>query len=296
MSTSIGFIGLGVMGQPMALNLVRAGTLLVVWNRSEHRVGALRAAGALVAASPTDVFAQTRVVLLMLAGTSAIDSALGRGTPQFARNVAGHTIVHLGTTAPAYSRSLEADIQAAGGSYVEAPVSGSRTPAEDGELIGMLAGDPASVDRVRPHLEPMCRETIPCGPVPNALLMKLAVNLYLITTVTGLVEAVHFAEAHLLDTTAFVTILDAGPMASSVSRLKARKLIDRNFDVQAAVADVYANNAQVIAEAASLAGVASPLLDTCASLYGEAVRLGGGQLDMVAVLRAFEARSALLRD
>src|SRR6267154_1387603 len=93
------------------------------------------------------------------------------------------------STSPAYSRELEADIRSVGGHYVEAPVSGSRKPAEAGQLVAMLAGDADAIADVRPLLTPMCRETMICGPVPNALLMKLSVNLFLISLVTGLAEA-----------------------------------------------------------------------------------------------------------
>ena len=286
----VGFIGLGVMGQPMSLNLAHAGTPLVVWNRSADKSDALRAAGATVVTSPADVFKQARVVILMLADGAAIDSILGRGTPDFSANVAQHTLVHMGTTSPGYSRGLEADVRAAGGSYVEAPVSGSRKPAEVGQLVAMLAGEPATVEAVRPLLQPMCQETIMCGPVPNALLMKLSVNLFLITMVTGLAEAVHFADRHGLDMKQFLAVLDAGPMASSVSRVKALKLVARDFAVQASISDVLKNN-RLVAEAARESALASPLLDVCHALYGETVALGHGQSDMVAVLRAIEART-----
>jgi 3-hydroxyisobutyrate dehydrogenase len=286
----IGFIGLGVMGQPMALNLARAGTALVVWNRSADRSEPLRAAGARVAASPADIFRQTRVVILMLASDAAIDAVLGRGTPDFAETVAQHVIVHMGTTSADYSRGLEADIRAAGGLYVEAPVSGSRKPAEAGQLVAMLAGERAAVEEVRPLLQPMCHETIVCGPVPTALLMKLSVNLFLITMVTGLAEAVHFADRHGLDMQQFLAVLDAGPMASGVSRVKAPKLVARDFAVQAAISDVLKNN-RLIAEAARESNLASPLLDVCHALYGETMALGHGQSDVVAVLRAIEART-----
>ncbi|MET0415209.1 MAG: NAD(P)-binding domain-containing protein, partial [Actinoplanes sp.] len=119
----VGFLGLGVMGGPMAANLAKAGTDLVVWTRSpavDAPPGAARAANA------AEVFALAGVVFLMLANGDAIDSVLGRGGPRFARQVAGRTIVHMGTTAPEYSAGLGRDIAAAGGRYVEAPVSGSR--------------------------------------------------------------------------------------------------------------------------------------------------------------------------
>lgn len=287
----IGFIGLGVMGQPMALNLARAGTRLVVWNRSAERSEPLRAAGAIVATNPSDVFRQTRVVIVMLADGDAIDAILARGTPQFSDNVAEHTIVHMGTTSPDYSRGLEAAIRSAGGHYVECPVSGSRKPAEAGELVAMLAGEEADIAQVRPLLEPMCRQTVVCGPVPSGLLMKLAVNLFLITTVTGLAEATHFAERQGLDMQQFRAIADAGQMASSISQVKLLKLVTRDFDVQASISDVLKNN-RLIAEAAREAGVASPLLDVCYALFGETLALGHGKLDMAAVVHALEARTA----
>ncbi len=284
----LGFLGLGVMGQPMALNLARAGTPLVVWNRTPGRCEPLREAGAAVAAGPDEVFAAAGTVLMMLADEPAIDTVLGRGTPSFAARVAGHTVVHMGTTAPGYSRDLAAEVVAAGGRYVEAPVSGSRIPAARGELVAMLAGDAA--EEVRPLLAPMCLETVVCGPVPNALLMKLAVNLYLITMVTGLAEAVHFADRHGLDMDLFRSVLDAGPMASGVSRVKAAKLVAGDLDVQASITNVLENN-RLVAEAARGAGLASPLLDACHALYREAAALGHGPSDMVAVLRAIEART-----
>ncbi|WP_329095699.1 NAD(P)-dependent oxidoreductase [Actinomadura citrea] len=289
--SDVGFLGLGVMGRPMALNLVRAGTGLVVWNRTAAKGESLRAAGATVAADPADVFRRTRVVFLMLADGPAIDATLGRGTPGFAANVRGRIVVHMGTTSPEYSRGLEAEIQAAGGRYVEAPVSGSRGPAESGELIAMLAGEPAAVDAVRSLIAPLCGEVFVCGPVPQALQTKLAVNLYLITMVTGLAEAFHFAERHGLDGRRLLEVLDAGPMASTVSRAKARKLLDRDFAVQASIVNVLDNN-RLIAEAARAARLASPLLDVCHALYGETVALGHGEADMAAVVRALEARTA----
>ncbi|MDN3266986.1 NAD(P)-dependent oxidoreductase [Streptomyces sp. MA15] len=286
----VGFIGLGVMGRPMALNLARAGTPLVVWNRTPGRCAPLREAGAEVAGSPAEVFARAETVLLMLADEAAVDAVLGRGTPGFAARVAGRTVVHMGTTSAEYSAALEEDVRVAGGAYAEVPVSGSRVPAEQGRLVAMLAGDDSALASVRPLLAPMCRESFVCGPVPNALLMKLAVNLFLITQVTGLTEAFHFADRHGLDRARFLDVLDAGPMASSVSRMKAPKLLARDFAVQAAAADVLKNN-RLIAEAARTAGVASPLLDVCHALFEETVAGGHGSEDMVAVLRALEART-----
>lgn len=287
---AIGFIGLGIMGQPMARNLARAGTDLLVWNRSSERCAPLAELGASVVQDRDTVFKRCRIVLLMLFDGAAIDAVLSRGEPAFARRVAGRVIVQMGTPSPHYSRALDADIRAAGGTYVEAPVSGSLKPAEAGKLVGMLAGDPEAVAEVRPLLARMCRETFACGAVPNALLMKIAINAFLIPMVAGLAEAFHFADRHGLDTKLLQAILDAGPMANDVSRGKSAKLAARDFSVQSAITDVL-KNAKLTQEAAKARNLASPLLDACVSLYGEAIAQGHGDLDMAAVVRALEARS-----
>jgi 3-hydroxyisobutyrate dehydrogenase len=227
----------------------------------------------------------------MLATDVAIDAVLQRGTPAFASLVAGRTLVHMGTTAPDYSRALESDVLSAGGAYVEAPVSGSRVPAEAGELVAMLAGAAETVETVQPLLQPLCRDAIVCGAVPNALLMKLAVNIFLISTVTGLAEAANFAASHGLDMQLFKRIADGGQMASGISRLKSAKLAEGDFSPQAAISDVLKNN-QLVVEAARRLGIASPLLDVCRALYAETEEMGLGGLDMAAVIKAIAARAA----
>ncbi|NWA25343.1 NAD(P)-dependent oxidoreductase [Pseudomonas gingeri] len=289
MSRAVGFIGLGVMGTPMAANLARAGTPLVAWSRSGDRDDTLRRAGAQIAASSGEVFDRCHTVILMLANDQAIDAVLGRGQPDFAARVAGHVIVNMGTHSAEFSRALADDIQAAGGRYVEAPVSGSRKPAETGQLVVMLAGEPEDVSAVRELVQPLCRESFICGAVPQAITMKLSVNLFLITLVTGLAESVHFAGQQGIDLSLFADVLNAGPMASDVSRIKLGKLVAQDFSVQAAISDVLKNN-RLVAQAARTAGIASPLLDVCHALYGETEALGQGASDMVAVIHAIEQR------
>jgi 3-hydroxyisobutyrate dehydrogenase len=111
----IGFIGLGTMGEAMALTLVKAGTRLLVWNRTRAKAEILAAAGADVAREAADVFAHSATVFLMLVDGGAIDTVLDRGGTGFAARVTGRTVVHMGTTSPAYSHELEADIRSVGG-------------------------------------------------------------------------------------------------------------------------------------------------------------------------------------
>ncbi|MCB8877853.1 NAD(P)-dependent oxidoreductase [Acidisoma silvae] len=292
-TTTIGFIGLGTMGEPMAMNLAQAGVRLLVWNRSNAKCARLASAGAAIAASLDELFARCETIVLMLADGAAIDAVLDRIGVAFASRVHGHLIVNMGTVPPAYSAALAAEIAAVGGRYVEAPVSGSRQPAEAGQLVAMVAGMPEDVTSVLELVGPMCSKCFACGAVPGALAMKLAVNTFLITMVTGLVEAAHFAGRHGLDLGQLVAVLNAGPMASEVSRTKSAKLLAQDFSRHAGISDVLKNN-RLIIDAAREANAASPLMDACLALYGEVEDMGLVGDDMVAVIRAFERRSGAL--
>ncbi|HET9650259.1 MAG TPA: NAD(P)-dependent oxidoreductase [Microlunatus sp.] len=287
----IGFVGLGVMGRPMALNLVLAGLPVLVWTRTTAKTEPLRAAGAEVAAEVDEVFERARTVILMLADADAVDTVLDRSGPAFSRRVAGRVIVPMGTTSPTWSEQLGASIRAAGGRHVEAPVSGSRVPAENGRLVAMVAGDRSAVPSVMSLIAPLCAQVVDCGLAPQALTTKLAVNLFLITMVAGLAESYHFAVQHGIDLEAFRAVLDAGPMASEVSRIKLAKLAQRDFAVQAAIADVHYNS-RLVSEEARRHRVAAPLLDVARGLFGETEDLGLGRADMAAVVAALERRTA----
>ncbi|UGV28502.1 NAD(P)-dependent oxidoreductase [Rhodopseudomonas boonkerdii] len=288
----VGFIGLGSMGEPMAINLCVSGVPLLVWNRTISKCESLEAGGAMTARTLEDVFVRSDIIFLMLSDHRAIDDVLSRDNVDFARRVRGKVIVNTSTVLPSYSAALEESVRDAGGSYIEAPVSGSRKPAEAGQLVAMLSGDAGQIERIRHLFRPMCRETFNCGEVPGALKMKLAVNLFLITMVTGLAEATHFARQLGLDLEKFISIVDAGPMASDVSRVKIRKLANEDFARQAGITDVLKNN-WLVATTAREAGIASPLLDMCYDLYRETESSGFSELDMVAVVKAIARRDQM---
>jgi 3-hydroxyisobutyrate dehydrogenase len=287
---SVGFIGLGVMGEPMAQNLLRAETPLLVWNRTPAKARALEAAGAAVAPDTAAVFARSEVVILMVTDGEAADAVLGRGTPEFAARVSGRTIVHMSNTPPEYSQDLESDVRAVGGCYVEAPVLGSRLPAEAGELVAMLAGDQDAVEAVRPLLAPVCREMIFCGPVPSGHVMKLSTNVCLVSVLAGLAEAVEFARRYGVDMAKFVQILGTSQMSSPILRVKALKMADEDFSVQGSIA-LLQTSTELTTAAAAAAGIATPLLDASRELLGEAIDLGLGDADVAALVKVFQARS-----
>ncbi|WMJ69268.1 NAD(P)-dependent oxidoreductase [Stenotrophomonas sp. 24(2023)] len=291
----IGFIGLGVMGTPMAIQLAKAGNAVLAWSRSSHNDAAVQAAGVRIAGSLDTVFEQCTTVVLMLANDAAIDSVLGRQSPAFAPRVRGRRLVNMGTSSATYALALAREVDANGGRYVEAPVSGSRVQAENAQLVILLAGAADDIAQVTPLLAPLGRQCVACGEVPAALRMKLSVNLYLITLVTGLAEAAHLAESQGIALERFAEVLNAGPMASDVSRIKLDKMVRGDYAVQASIADVF-KNSQLVAGAAREAGMQAPLIAASDALFARTLAMGLGGQDMAAVLEAVRARWAAPMD
>lgn len=275
----------------MAANLLRAGIPLCVYNRSPEPCEALASAGAEIATSAAHLFARCETVVLMLPDDDSADTVLGRDSADFASRVAGRLIINMGTHSPDYSRALSRDIAALGGRFVEAPVSGSRGPAETGELVAMVAGAPDAVADARPLIAPMCREQIHVGDVPRAMAMKLAVNLYLISSVTALAEATRLATASGLDLDQFARVITAGPLGSSMATTKLDKMVRRDFAPQAAVRDVL-KNARLVASAAERLGTEAPLLRESLARFQAIQSMGSGTLDMAAILISYEAEPA----
>jgi 3-hydroxyisobutyrate dehydrogenase len=280
------------MGQPMALNLQRAGIPLTVWNRTPARCAPLVEAGAAQASSPDALFLSSATIILMLADEKSTDVVLGRNGDGFARRVSGRRIVAMGTNSPSWSAQLERDLLAAGAEYIEAPVSGSRQPAIDGRLVAMIASasEAARLDLAK-LLSPICSRTFDAGLVPTALHLKISVNLYLITMVAGLAEAASLAKRLGVDWPLLKSVLDAGPMASDVSRMKMEKLVADDFTVQASIRDVLMN-CRLVADAAQGSGFDATLLARSLQLFERAMRDGLGNLDMIGVIRAMEGSFA----
>ena len=284
---SVGFAGIGIMGAPMAARLLGAGVPLTVWSRRQEACAELVSRGAAHAADPDELFAASDTVILMLRDEAATDAVLGRGTPAFVRRVAGRRVVVMGTNSPAYSTALDVEVRAAGGRYVEAPVSGSRVPAEQGRLVLMLAGaDAADLAETAELLAPLGVAAVPCGEVPGALRTKLAVNHYMMAMVASLAESITTARAAGIDLDAMLRVLEASPMDSEIGRVKGAKLVVGDESPQAAVADVV-KNCRLSLDAAHTAGATTPILDLVASLYERTADAGHADADMVAVARLF---------
>ena len=284
----VGFIGLGDMGVPMATQLADAGLNPLIWSRSPESGEDVVARGAERAGSVDEVFELCDRVVFMLAHDRAMDEVLSRGTPDFDRKVKNVTLIHMGTTAPGYSEALSRDVIAAGGRYAEVPVSGSTGPAATGQLVAMAAGSEdvlASIDDVIRH---MCRAVIPCGTVPKALQMKLAVNTYLGGLVAGLFEAFNLAQSADLDLTTFATVLEAGPMNCDLMRMKLPKLLEQDYAPQGSIRQA-CNNMQMIVNEGERVGASTPVSAVILELVLDASARGWDDQDMIAITKVLEA-------
>lgn len=287
----IGMAGLGTMGSPMAARFIAGGVDVLLWNRDPAKLEVLRAGGTRIATSPAHLVGDCDVILMMLANDHATDEVLGLHATKGNVDLSCKLIVNMGTGSPERSVEREASVAAAGGTYIEAPVSGSRVPAEMGQLVAMVAGgrrDQRAV--VEDLIAPLCRASFDAGSVPGALNLKLAVNLFLIATVAGLAEAFHFGGQLGVDRRLLRDVLAASPMASAVSIGKANKMVDQDFAVQAAISDVHMN-CRLVADAADRAGASTPLLANSLTLFAERDRSGDGALDMASVVRSFKVRA-----
>lgn len=289
---TIGVIGLGVMGEPIARNLLAAGFELAVFNRSYAKAERFRD-DAVVTGSARDVFQVSDAVILIVPGEHEIDDVLERSGGVVRAPVKDRIVINMATVAPDYSERLAADVAAAGGRYVEAPVSGSRRPAEARQLVILAAAaDDAVVDEVQPLFSAIGKITLRCGTPPSAMRMKLANNLLLITLMAGFTEAVHFARGIGVDLERFADMVLAGPMANDLFRGKARKLLDRDFAPEAAIKHVHKDIRLICAEAGRV-GIHAPIASTQASLFAAAVEIGLAEDDAVGVLNVLEDRSVV---
>ncbi|KAI8945294.1 hypothetical protein F4801DRAFT_138742 [Xylaria longipes] len=281
----IGFLGLGTMGTPMALNLGRHFPV-TVWNRSSSKYAPLTEAGAKVGATPSQMAQESDIIFIMLFDAAAIEDILD----DLKTSLAGKTVVNTSSVPEEFSHYLAGEVSRAGGEFVEMPVSGSKLPAEQGQLVGMLGGAAQVVERLRPVLEPITCAAVHCGPIGYGLRTKYAVNLYVTALAVGLAESMNLAAAQGIDLAVLGEVLNAGPAASAYARNKITKITTEDWSPQAATKDCY-NSSKLICQAVEASGARSPLIQTCRSLYKEATDAGYGEEDMIAIIKTLSQSS-----
>ncbi|KAL6238624.1 hypothetical protein BDW75DRAFT_237297 [Aspergillus navahoensis] len=226
---NIGFIGLGVTGTPMVLDLSRRFPL-TFWNRTASKFFTLSQAGARVGETLRDLAENADVIFTMLFDETAFKSVW---TPLLKEALRGKILINTRSVSIRSSRYLAEVTSKVGAYFIEMPVSGSKSPAEQGQVVGMIAGDPCIAQRIKPIVKPaIVKDAVHRGAIDSGLRTKYAVNLYLITMTAGLAESMALARALVLDTKAFGQVLNAGPMASPYSKLKVVKMTSRDYGPQ----------------------------------------------------------------
>ncbi|MBT2334565.1 NAD(P)-dependent oxidoreductase [Variovorax paradoxus] len=282
----IGIVGVGVMGEPMARNLHKAGHSVTVYNRTASRCEGLRSLGVTVAETARQVIEVSDAIVLMVPSHVEVDQALQRSANgTIAAPVKGKTIVLMSTIAPAYSAELAANLAAAGARYVEAPVSGSKQPAETGQLVILAAAaEPGYIDEVQPLFDAVGKKTVRCGPIPTAMRMKLANQLLLIACFEAITEATHFAAGIGLDVGQFLEMAQAGPLANDVLRMKAPKMLADDFAQQAPIRHV-AKDIGLVCDEAAQRGLWVPVAEVNRALFSEAMQCGQSEDDAVGIVK-----------
>jgi 3-hydroxyisobutyrate dehydrogenase len=226
---TIAFLGLGRMGLPMAMNLVRAGFHVRVWNRTLSRTRVFAAAGGVPAATPADATRGADIVITMLADGPAVRAAMERPEGGLDGAAPGQVWVQMSTVGVEWTRALSGLAAAYKVSYVDAPVSGSEGPARTGDLV-ILASGPAHVhDKLAPVFGALGRSAVWLGEAGAGTRAKLVLNNLLVDLVEATAEALTFAERLELDPADIVELLRATPLGAPLAVQKAQVMLAGDF-------------------------------------------------------------------
>jgi 3-hydroxyisobutyrate dehydrogenase-like beta-hydroxyacid dehydrogenase len=287
MHPSIGFIGLGIMGQPMALNLVKAGHPVTVFNRTPAKAEALKNAGAKVAATPAEAAAEADFVIGIVSDTAAMEEVvLGKGgVLETVRS--GAIVIDSSTISPVASRKFACKVAGKGASWLDAPVTGSKHLAEKGELTYMVGGDREAFDRALPVLQVMGKKHIYCGSHGLGLTAKLSQNVIQSTMVEIFCEGFVLAAKAGLKPQILMEVIQGSMARASLTDFKAPFIFRGDFtpyfplklmhkDITLALESAYAQN------------VPMPTAAAVKEVYGAARAQGKGDQDYAAVVTFLE--------
>eukprot|EP00041_Stephanoeca_diplocostata_P021036 m.481953 g.481953 ORF g.481953 m.481953 type:complete len:291 (-) comp21720_c0_seq1:261-1133(-) len=232
-SRTVGFIGIGIMGRGMAMNLLKSGANVVVWNRTKSKLDELVAKGALVADSPKAVVQQSDITYSMLSTPAVAHEIFYSPTGTLEGMSAGKRLVDCATLDPATMVKFHSEITQKGGKFLEAPVSGSKVQAENGDLIMLCAGDKEVFDEiVETDLKLVGKASFFLGDIGAGSRMKLVVNMVMGDMMVAFSEGMHLSNKAGLDPATLVEILGLGAMAAPLYKVKGPGMVARDFKTQ----------------------------------------------------------------
>ncbi|MGN0127925.1 2-hydroxy-3-oxopropionate reductase [Glutamicibacter soli] len=295
MSQNVAFIGLGIMGLPMAKNLVNAGFTVTGFNRSQGAIDALVAAGGKGAGSVAEAVEDADVVITMVPDSPDVEAVVSGKDGVFANAKAGALWIDTSSIRPDVSASLAADARAAGLRPLDAPVSGGEAGAIGGVLSIMVGGEQADFDAAAAVLDAVGKTIVLVGPSGSGQTVKAANQLIVAANIQALSEAVVFLEAYGVDTDAAIKVLGGGLAGSAVLNQKAQKILDREFAPGFRLA-LHNKDMGIVTSAAREAGVVLPLGALVAQLVTSTVASGDGALDHSGLFRGVQRLSGKVEE
>ena len=288
----VAFLGLGIMGYPMAANLVRAGFDVVVWNRTHSRADSfVNEHEAELAESPRDAASRADVTITMVPDVPEVEEVLFSSAAGAADGLGeGKLVIDMSTIAPSASISIGERLRARGVGFVDAPVTGSRPKAEDGSLTIMAGGEERDFERARPLFEAMGELVVHAGPQGHGSLVKLVNNTLAAINAAALAEALVFARAEGIDTGALLRVTAAGSGASRMLDLKAEPMLEADYEPLFKLEHMLKDVRHYLAEAERI-GAPTQLGSVAERLYADAERRGLGERDFAAVIESADDRS-----
>lgn len=287
MKETVGFIGLGIMGRGMARNLLKAGFPLHVWNRTEARMAPLIEAGAVGAASPADVAAQSTVVIVCVSDTADVEEVLfgARGVAEGARP--NTLIIDNSTISPQATIEFARSLRDRELAMLDAPISGGSEGAANGTLSIMVGGTADDFKRGHPVLEAMGSRITHVGPVGAGQMVKLVNQILVVGTMQAVSEALVFAQKGGLDLKKTLEAVEHGAAGSWMLSNRASQAIVRDYRPGFTI-DLQQKDLRLVLQAADQLGVPLPLTSQIFQFYRTLQDLGLGHEGNHALIKALE--------
>lgn len=276
--SNVTVIGLGIMGLPMAINLVKAGYTVTGFNRSSDKMDKLVAEGGSAAAGIAEAVKDADVVITMVPDSPDVEGVVTGSDGVFANAKKGALWIDASSIRPDVAVELSRQAREAGLRPLDAPVSGGEQGAIDGVLSIMVGGEKEDFDAAQDVLNAVGKTIVHVGPSGSGQTVKAANQLIVAVNIGALSEAIVFLEAYGVDTDAALKVLGGGLAGSKVLDQKGQKMLDRNFDPGFRLA-LHHKDLGIVTSAAREAGVATPLGAVVAQLVASLVNTGDGGLD-----------------
>jgi 3-hydroxyisobutyrate dehydrogenase-like beta-hydroxyacid dehydrogenase len=287
MQPKIGFLGLGIMGTAMARNILEAGFPLLVYNRTPAKAKDLVAAGATLAPSPLTLTEGADVIIAMVTGPEALDELLWGEHGAASGFTAQKTFINMSSVSPRYTRELAEELEPLGVACIDAPVSGTKKPAEEGTLLILAGGDQDTIAALAPIFAALGKRVIYCGPVGQGSMMKMTINLLLGVMMAGLAESLNFGLKNGLDQEAILDVILSGPLSNGLFQMKADMLRTRTFPPNFPLKHM-TKDLKFVIDTAYDSGAPAPAAHAILQLFRAGVGFQLGDEDFAAVFQVLE--------